>query len=296
MKVNTSYEPYSQEPEYIGANKDFLQSLPLDTVATNQVLDLACGTGTLTELLFELRPNISVIGMDISTESLEIGRKVFRKKNLLVDDRTALVAAQEFGKGGVMLMEGSAAELDWDAESFDLVMMGNAIHLMSDRDKFLQGVNRVLRRGGLFAFNSAFFVGTFAEGTEHVYTEWLKEALAVLDSKNEELRKAGQPTIPRQRGKGGRAFSKKWMTPEQWGELLGQHGLEVVQTDKRTVIMTQRSFETVGAYSGLAEVLMSGYPVEIASECLQEAAGRAFRNLGITEIPRYWLEITAQKQ
>ena len=51
----------------------------------------------------------------------------------------------------------------------------------------------------------------------------------------------------------------------------------------------------VGAYGGLAEVLMSGYPVEIASECLQEAAGRAFRNAGIKEVERYWLEVTAVK-
>jgi len=54
-------------------------------------------------------------------------------------------------------------------------------------------------------------------------------------------------------------------------------------------------FPEVGAYCGLAEVLMSGYPVDIASECLQEAAGRAFNNLGLTEVDRYWLEVTATK-
>jgi ubiquinone/menaquinone biosynthesis C-methylase UbiE len=212
-----------------------------------------------------------------------------------VDDKAALEAAREAGKGAVMLIEGSVDELCLEPESFDLAVMGHAIHLMRDRDKFLSGVNRVLRPGGLFAFNSSFFVKTFPEGTEHVYTEWLKEALAVLQSKNEELRRAGKPGIPRQRGKVGRAFSNRWMTPEQWEEELRQNGFEVVQTYKRSVTISQRGLETVGAYSGLAEVLMSGYPVEIASECLQEAAGRAFRNLGITEIPRYWLEITARK-
>jgi hypothetical protein len=86
------------------------------------------------------------------------------------------------------------------------------------------------------------------------------------------------------------------MTPEQWEEELRQNGFDVIQNYKRLVTISQRGLETVGAYSGLAEVLMSGYPVEIASECLQEAAGRTFKNLGITEIPRYWLEITAVKQ
>lgn len=294
MKVNTSYEPYSQEPEYIEGNRDFLHSLPLDTA--NEVLDLACGTGTLTELLFEMRPTISVIGVDISRESLEIGRNLLGKKNLLVDDRAELEARRESGKGGVMLIEGSADEICLEPESFDLVVMGHAIHLMRDRNKFLQGVNRVLRRGGLFAFNSSFFVKTFPEGTEHVYTEWLKEALAVMQSRNEELRRLGKPGIPRQRGTVGRAFSNRWMTPEQWEEELRQNGFDVIQNYKRLVTISQRGLETVGAYSGLAEVLMSGYPVEIASECLQEAAGRTFKNLGITEIPRYWLEITAVKQ
>lgn len=294
MKVNTSYEPFSQEPEYIEVNKGFIDNLPLDKVS--KVLDLACGTGTLTELLFERCPKISVIGVDISTESLEIGRNVFRKKNLLVDDKAALEVAGDSGKGGILLLEGSADDLCLESESFDLAMMGNAIHLMRDRAKFLQGVHRVLRPGGIFAFNSAFFVKTFPEGTEHVYTEWLKEALAVLHSKDEELRQAGKPGIPRQRGTTGRAFSKRWMTPEQWGDELRQNGFEVRQSYKRSVMITQRGLETVGAYSGLAEVLMSGYPVEIASECLQEAAGRAFRNLDITEIPRNWLEVTAVKQ
>lgn len=290
MKVNTSYEPFSQQIEYIQANRDFLQSLPINAVC--QVLDLACGTGTLTELLFELYPTISVIGLDISTESLEIARERFQEKKLLRRDRTALGSE----KGGVVFLEGSADDLSLNPETFDLVLMGNAIHLMPDQDKFLRGVNQVLHKGGIFAFNSVFFVGTYAEGTEQIYTEWLKEALAVLHSKNEESRSLGQPGIPRQRGKGGRAFDKEWRTPEQWGELLRQNGFKVVETYKRSVAIAQRGLETVGAYSGLAEVLMSGYPVEIASECLQEGAIRVFKNLGITEIPRYWLEIAAIKQ
>jgi hypothetical protein len=49
------------------------------------------------------------------------------------------------------------------------------------------------------------------------------------------------------------------------------------------------------AYAGFAEVALSGYPVEIASEALQEAAGVTLNNLQIKEIPRLWLEIVAMK-
>ena len=85
------------------------------------------------------------------------------------------------------------------------------------------------------------------------------------------------------------------LSPEQWQELLNRYHLEIIQDKRRTVMLTQRSLETIGAYAGFAEVALSGYPVEMASEALQEASGIVFENLGITEIPRLWLEIVARK-
>lgn len=213
-----------------------------------------------------------------------------------MEEKAALQGARESGKGNVLFIEGSADELCLELESVHSVVMGNAIHLIFNLDKLLQSVHRMLRSGGLFAFNSVLFVGTYVEGTELVYTEWLKVALAVLHHKNQELKRSGKPSIPRERGKSGRAFDKNWITPEQWGDKLRQNGFELVQTYKRPVKITQRGLFPVRAYSGLAELLMSGYPVETASECLQEGAVRAFKNLGIVEILRYWLEVTAIKQ
>ena len=75
-----------------------------------------------------------------------------------------------------------------------------------------------------------------------------------------------------------------------------QNGFEVQWYCHRTMIMNQRSLETVGAYSGLACVLLSGYPVELASEALQASAGPAFKALGFTEVRRLWLELVAVKR
>jgi hypothetical protein len=85
------------------------------------------------------------------------------------------------------------------------------------------------------------------------------------------------------------------MDPDEWEQALVRNGFSVTRVYKRPIAISQRGLELVGAYGGLAEVLMSGYPVKIASECLQEAAGRAFRNLGMQEVIRYWLEVTAVK-
>jgi ubiquinone/menaquinone biosynthesis C-methylase UbiE len=292
MKVNTTYEPYSQEPEYIEANRALLTHLPLERV--HKVLDLACGTGLLTDLLLQMKPGLDVIGIDISAESLDIARAMFREKGVLVEYGTA-EAARPNGGGRVVLIEGSADDLPFPPASFDLVMIGNAIHLMPDKDRFLQAVSRVLIPGGSFTFNSVFYSGTFPPGSEAIYAEWMKEAVLELNKRNEALRKAGKSAIPRVRGKSGRAFDKGWLSAERWQAKLEEHGLRVTRNYDHPTTISQRGLELVGAYGGLAEVLMSGYPVEIASECLQVAVGRAFTTFGVHEVPRNWLEITAVK-
>ena len=292
-KVNSTYEPYSQEPEYVEANRGMLESLELDSI--RQVLDLACGTGLLSDLLLQMRPGLAINGVDLSAESLEIGRRMFADQGIMVADQAALVSSLAGGQSAVLLDEGSADELSFADDTFDLAMMGNAIHLMPDKPKFVQVVQRVLKPGAPFVFNSVFFTGTFAEGSEKLYSEWMKEAFVLLMKKNTERVAAGKKPFARQRGLHGKAFDKGWMTPEGWHQLLADNGFRVTRSYKRPVAITQRGLQLVGAYGGLAEVLMSGYPVDIASECLQEASGIAFSKLGLTEVERYWLEIEAVK-
>lgn len=293
MQVNTTYEPYALEPEYIEANRALLDTLPVEGV--RRVLDLACGTGLLTGQLFDIKPDITVNGVDLSKESLDIGRKDFSSRGLLVTSQQELDKAAAENRSAIMMVEGSAMELEFEPDTFQLAMMGNAIHLMPDKDAFLKGVFRVLAPGGRFTFNSVFFSGTYAEGTGPLWTEWMKEAVNVLAEKNAARMAAGEKPISRKRGQSGHAFDKGWLTPEGWSEALERNGFKVERVYKRSVPISQRGLELVGAYGGLAEVLMSGYPVQVASECLMEAAGRAFRNLGIKEVDRYWLEVTAVK-
>ena len=292
-KVNSTYEPYSQEPEYVDANRGLLQTLSLDSV--HRVLDLACGTGLLSDLLLEMHPGIAINGIDLSAESLNIGRKMFTDKGILAADQAALDAAADAHESAVLMTEGSADELNFAPDTFDLAMMGNAIHLMPDKPKFAEAVARVLKPGASFVFNSVFFTGTFADGTEKLYSEWMKEAFVLLMKKNTERVAAGEKPFARQRGLHGKAFDKGWMTPEEWCGLLEDAGFTIKRTFKRPVAITARGLQLVGAYGGLAEVLMSGYPVDIASECLQEASPIAFNKLGLSEVERYWLEIEASK-
>jgi SAM-dependent methyltransferase len=196
----------------------------------------------------------------------------------------------------LLFLQGTADCLPLLDQSVDAVLMGNSIHNLPDQDRLLHEIHRVLKPGGLFAFNTSFFAGTFPPGTENLYHEWLKLALGYIQVKDEELRRQGLGGIRRKRGTSHQAFSKKWPSPEDFTQLLLRNSFEVKWFCHRTIMMNQRSLETVGAYAGLACVLLSGYPVPLACEALEAAAGPAFAALGLTEVRRLWLEMVATKK
>lgn len=289
-QIDTSYEPFSREPEYIEANRAFVASLPVGPAP--RVLDLACGTLSMTDqLLEELEARQSdaapgtprVFGLDLSRESLALGRQFIAEK------RSPAILDQVF------LVEGTATSLPFPAEHFDAVMMGNAIQLVPDLDAMLREVHRVLRTGGIFAFNTSFYAGTYCPGTEHVYIRWVQESLDYVLRRDRELRAQGQPGIKRHRGTAGKAFSKPWLSADDYARGVEAAGLRVTATHERTVILKQSSFEKIGAYAGLAKVLLSGYPVKLACEAMERAAGPTLQAVGMVEVPRYWLEMTATK-
>lgn len=275
--VNTTYEPFSRQQEYIDVNDGFIKSL--DVMGGSRVLDLACGTGTLTDLIFTTYDVLDVVGLDLSKESLDL-------------------AADHFQDGGELapaLIEGTADCLPFCADTFDTVIMGNSLHNLPDLDLLLQEIGRVSRKGAKFAFNTSFFAGTFPSGTETVYHEWLKYSLEYIQMRNEELLNNNQPGIKRKRGTSHKAFSRKWLTPDEYSQRLEANGFSVKWFCHRTIMLNEESLRKVGAYAGMAKVLLSGYPVEIASEALNESVTKAFEAYGKQEVRRLWLEIVSEK-
>lgn len=288
--VDTSYEPFSRQPEYIEVNRGFIQSLPLKGKKT--ILDLACGTGTLADLLLECHSIETILGLDLSHESLLLAREHFMPLGVLETNEDKPQSAGE-AKSKLDFVRGSADCLPLDNLSMDAVVMGNSFHNLPDQDLLLREIGRVLKPGCVFAFNTSFFAGTYPPSTEKLYHEWLKIALAHIATKDHEMKKNGLAGIPRKRGTSHKAFSKKWPTAEEFTQLLLRNGFDVKWFCHRTIRMNKRSLETVGAYGGLASVLLSGYPVEIACEALEAAAGPAFESFGSEEVRRLWLEVVA---
>lgn len=288
--INTSYEAHSAEPEYIETNRGLIRSIDLSRVG--RLLDLACGTGLLTDLVLEVRPGVEVCALDLDRQQLQLTEERFRERDLYAGNG---VVSRRPGAPSFLLVEGSADVLPFRDATMDAVLMGNSIHNLPDPDRLLREIRRVLRPGGLFAFNSAFYAGTYVPGTEKFHQAWVKEALLYVMNRDRELRAQGLPGLKRKRGTVSRASARRWLLPREWKEILERNGLSVCRVHEREVRMTRRSYETVGSYGGFASVVLAGYPVELACEALQAAVPVALAQTGFTTVPARWLEMAALK-
>jgi ubiquinone/menaquinone biosynthesis C-methylase UbiE len=291
-EYNTSYEPFSKEPEYIEGNRAFVRELPFD--GTMRVLDLACGTGAISAVLLEEHPMLSIVGLDLSRESLSLARADFLNAGMCEREGVLRAAGTGASAATVVLLEGTADQLPMVDEWADAVFMGHSIHMLPNPDLLLEEIWRVLVPGGLFAFNSSFYAGSQAPGTDHFYQLWWKRALTYILEKDAELKRSGLPGLKRKRGTAVR--NSTWPRIQDWRASLDNHGLEVASVNERTIKMTQSSFETIGSYAGFSTLMLSGYPPELASEAMVRAVAPAMTEFGATELPRLWLEVSARKR
>ena len=103
-------------------------------VANNhQVLDLGCGTATLTLLIKQAHTEAQVTGLDGDPKALEIARGKVARSGLTIP-----------------LDEGMAFDLPYPDNSFDRVLSGLLFHHLTreDKERSLKEVYRVLRHGG----------------------------------------------------------------------------------------------------------------------------------------------------
>src|ERR1700730_8673353 len=98
----------------------------------------------------------------------------------------------------------------------DAAVMGNAIHIFDNKEELLNEVRRVLRPAGVFAFNSSFYAGTFAPGTEQFYLEWMKQAVTYVRDRDVEQRRMGMAGVTRKKGLASPAFSRPWLAIREY--------------------------------------------------------------------------------
>jgi ubiquinone/menaquinone biosynthesis C-methylase UbiE len=100
------------------------------------VLEIACGTGRVTKhLASKLSPQTSLVATDLNIDMLKIAQRIVTSKN-------------------IQWQVADAHELDFEDNSFDLVICQYGVMFFQDKPKALREVNRVLESGGTFLFNT----------------------------------------------------------------------------------------------------------------------------------------------
>lgn len=107
----------------------------LGSIDGGDVLDVGCGAGQFTKILVQsLKSFNSMTGVDVDAKSLGEARKKY--------------TGEEF-----RFLRISARRLPFDAESFDLVAISQALHHIEDPGLTLGEMKRVLRTGGYLLIN-----------------------------------------------------------------------------------------------------------------------------------------------
>jgi trans-aconitate methyltransferase len=183
-----------------------------------RILDLGCGTGTLTAEIAACGAH--VVGVDRSSEMIDEARKKFPAIQFEVCDARALHFSDEF----------------------DAVFSNAALHWIPEAERVIQGVSRSLRPGGRFAaefggkgnvrsvvtaFETALAeFGISADGANPWYYPTVAEYASLLEKHSLEVREAALFERPTKLEDGERGL-------EVWITMFGETFLQRVPPNQR---------------------------------------------------------------
>ncbi len=273
-----SYEAFAAHPFYTEVNRSLVrQALAhLGTRPANApltIVDMACGTGAITRLIAEeltrKGKKAHFIGVDPSAEALRSAHKSMVEMGVQAD-----------------FIQGEAEDLGAIVQNADAAFFCNAIHLVPDKLSTFQQMAAILAPGGIFACNSAFYEGTYVEGTERFYQMWTMRAVRWLRKEHPEVRLS----------RDAKAMAMQWLTPEGYAKALKQAGFSFIETHYQNVTISLDAWRDLGQYWLFIEGALPGAPLAYAAQALEHAVYQVGQELGLTEIPRTWLQIVATKE
>lgn len=264
--ANHSFDQFSREEFYTSVNRTLLDLLSLR--AGQIVVDLGCGNGEITRLLSQMAEGITIIAVDQSAERLK-------------------EAEANLGAAGssITFTQASAEELSSVIRAkVDTVIFCNAIHMVADKAIVINEISKVLKPGGCFAFNTAFFEGAMPSPSLAFYRRLMLKAIRIL------RRDYG---LTHRRGVS--ASTRQFLSPVEYRSLLSAHRFGIRREE---IIETHMPFSAVQAiltFEDFVAGALPGVPMSIGSKALKEAASEAFRELGMDYLPRNWLQVVAEK-
>lgn len=262
-----SFTAFSQHSFFTYVNKWIVER----SITADQklIVDLGCGPGAVTRLILdklgEAASHVRVVGVDPSASALERARDAIKSKV-------------------VEFVEGSAEWLSRLVNGADAVVFLNAIHLVPDKARVLREIRKVLRPGGVLAFNTTFFSGAYVEGTGAFWRRWIVRATQALRERGIEV----------QHSKDTKAQAMQWLTKDEYAAACEASGLRPVTTELVQIEMTPESMRDIGRFSLFIEGALPGVPLEDGAWALELGLKRAREETGVTNVPRYWLECVVE--
>ena len=242
-----------------------------------KIVDMACGTGAVTRLIAEelvsQELQACIIGIDPSTEAL----------------RRAQKGMEELQARGIEMkanfIQGETSDLPKFVQNADAVFFCNAIHLLPDKLPAFKLISSILAPNGIFACNSAFYNGSYVEGTERFYRLWTRRAVGWLRREHPEVRLSREV----------KAMAMQQLDREGYISLLKEGGFSRIDATEVQAMMTMDSYRDIGHYWLFIEGALPGVPLALGAEALGISAYEAGEELGLKEVPRNWLQIIAHK-
>ena len=272
---DTTFEPFAQHEFYRQINKELVDRA-LDTADSEQpgresrVVDVACGTGAISKLVVDYwrrhHRQGELLGLDPSESALQRARRAVQSK---------------FAR----FVQGTAEGLSSLASAADVVLFCNAIHLVEDKEMVVEQVHGVLTTKGVFAFNTSFYNGAYAEGTDRFYRKWMVRALQII--------RRDQPDLRTDRA--AKSTAMRWLSADEYRDLLAREGFVVLHAEERRADLPLESWTDISGYTDFAEGALPGIPLSLSVPALKQAVREVFEEMKLTSIPRNWFQVVAQR-
>ena len=274
-----TFEAFAAHAFYTEINRSFVRKAlaPLWTHPADRrltLLDMACGTGSVTLLLAEeiadhqRSQHTRIVGIDPSAEALRLAKQSF----------------QEMGSRAEFF-QADAEELAQIVQHVDAAFFCNAIHLISNKLGAFQHMATILAPGGILACNSAFYDGTNLDETFRFSRLWIRRAVGWLRTHHPEVRLSRE----------AKATARQWLSPDEYSSLLKQSGFCSVDVTEERIAMPLDSLIDLAHYWLFIEGALPGAPLALGAEALGSTVYDVAQELNMTSLPRMWLQIVATK-
>ena len=274
-----TFEAFAAHAFYTEINRSLVRKAlaPLLIHSADQartIIDMACGTGSVTRLIAEeiaahhRSQQTRIIGVDPSAEALRLAQQSLEEMRSKAD-----------------FFQGETRDLASIIKHVDAAFFCNAIHLIINKLDAFQQMAAILAPGGVLACNSAFYDGTNLDETFRFSRLWIRRAVGWLRKNYPDVRLSRE----------AKATARQWLSPDEYISLLNQSGFSSVDATEERIAMPLDSLIDLGHYWLFIEGALPGAPLAIGAEALGSTVYDVAQELHMTYLPRMWLQIVATK-